>query len=215
MTMSAEQRPVVLIGGGGHAKVLLDIARLTHRTVAGVLTLEDDNTLPLATLGNDDRLRDRSFVAAHDFFVAIGQTQARRRIAETLAEHGATLATLIHPACVVAADVEIGGGTALVAGIIVNSGSKIGQHCTLNTACSVDHDCRLDDGVQIGPGARLCGGVICQEDAFIGAGAIVIEGRMIGASAVVGAGATVVSDIAPKTTVIGTPAREMILQTFG
>ncbi len=207
MSTYAEQRPVVLIGGGGHAKVILDIAGLTGRTVAGILSANSDNVLPIADLGSDDRLREPAFVAAHDFLIAVGNPQTRRRIATTLAEHGARLTTMIHPATTVATDVVIGGGTALAAGAIVNPGTVIGQHCILNTAASVDHDCEIADGVLIGPGARLCGGVECREGVLIGAGAVVTEGHVVGTGAVVGAGATVVSDIPPGVTVVGTPAQ--------
>lgn len=209
MTSCSQQRPVVLIGAGGHAKVIADIARLTHRTIAGVLVLNNDNALPLKTLGDDTLLLDRAFLNAHDFIIAMGQTLARRRIATTLETQGATLATMIHPSAVIADEVEIGAGTALIAGAIVNPGTQIGQHCTLNTACGVDHDCRLHSGVQIGPGARLCGGVTCRQDAYVGAGAVVVEGQTIGAGAIIGASATVLSPVPPGTTVVGTPAREI------
>ena len=210
MTGHPEQRPLVLIGTGGHAKVILDIARLTHRAIAGVLSPETTNYLALKTLGDDNLLKDHGFLAAHDFVIALGDTRKRRRIASSLSANDATLAILTHPGSIVAADVEIDGGTALLAGVIVNSGTRISTHCILNTGCSVDHDCRLESGVHIAPGARLCGHVICRQDAFIGAGAVIVPDQEIGLGAIVGAGATVLSSVPPAATVVGTPARTAV-----
>lgn len=203
---------IVIIGSGGHARVVLDICRVTGALVRGFL----DHSFQLGqaingfpVLGDDRLLQDDNFVRSHTFIIGLGQQNLRRSISGLLDEAGAKLACLVHPSCIVAEDVAVGDGTVLIAGAIINTGTRIGRHCILNTACSVDHDCSLEDGCQIGPGARLAGSVRCEQNVFIGTGAILLPGISVGKGAIVGAGATVVRDVPPHATVVGCPARQV------
>lgn len=204
--------PIVILGAGGHAKVILDACRGAGLTVAGLL---DDGFPPGATLldacglGGDARLDDPAFVKRHAFIVGVGAMETRRTLIRHLDNRNAPLATVIHPSAVISPWAKIAPGTLVAAGVVVNPETRIGRHVILNTCCSVDHDCHVGENCHIGPGARLAGGVNCGEEVFVGIGASVAPGLRIAARSVVGAGATVIRDVAEGVTVVGVPAVEM------
>jgi sugar O-acyltransferase (sialic acid O-acetyltransferase NeuD family) len=204
-----DKRGLIVLGAGGHGRVVADAAEAAGLTVFGYI----DPKLPkgslvnsVPVLGTDELLKDVSFVREHCFVVALGDQKARRALSERLDESG-SLRTIMHPSCIVSKSARIGAGSVLAAGAIVNANATIGRFCILNTACSVDHDCVIEDGVQICPGARLSGKVTCGPDALLGAGVTIIPGVTVGASAIVGAGAVVVRNVPPQTVVLGNPAR--------
>jgi len=202
-------KPVVIIGAGGHGKVLFDICRAASRRVAGYLEKEQRPTrihgLPI--LGADEMLDDGEFVAAHVFVLGVGDVRIRRSLIGRLHDANAALATLIHPSAAVSDFAVIGDGSTVHAGAVVNIDAHLGAHCVINTGASVDHDCKLADGVQIGPGAALAGGVTCGEDVFVGTGASIVPNMTVGKNSVVGAGSSVARDVPEGVTVFGVPAR--------
>ena len=210
------RRPLVILGAGGHGRVVLDTALAAGWTLSGFIDGtksigEHVNNLPV--IGGDRLLDDPSFLIQHLFVVAIGDQQARRRLSLDICDKGGQLATMQHPACVVSASALIGDGTVMIAGAIVNANARVGRFCILNTGCTVDHDCELGDGVQICPGAHLAGRVGCADDVFVGTGAAIIPGISIGAGATVGAGAVVIRNVAPGEFVAGNPARTIRQRT--
>jgi len=206
----SSDKPVVIVGAGGHGKVLLDICRVSGVQIAGYL--DADPSLPpylhgVPILGTDDMLGDQSFVATHAFVLGVGDTAIRCRLSVCFEQADATLATLVHPSAVISEPASIGGGSTIHAGAIVNIDVKIGTHCVVNTGASVDHDCILSDGVQIGPGATLAGGVTCQRNVFVGTGASILPNVTIGKDSIVGGGSSVAKDVPKDVTVYGVPAR--------
>jgi sugar O-acyltransferase (sialic acid O-acetyltransferase NeuD family) len=135
--------------------------------------------------------------------IAIGDNRTRQR----LAEMPLNWISCIHPNATVHESAEIGPGSVVFAGTVVQPEARIGSHGILNTACTIDHECRLEDYAQIGPGAHIGGNCQVGEGAFVGLGASVIHGIRIGAWAVVGAGAAVIRDVPAHTTVVGVPAQ--------
>lgn len=205
-----DSRPIIIIGAGGHGRVVLDTCQAAGLEVTGFLDTEhprntDINGTPV--IGDNALLGDAAFIEKHRFLVAIGEQQARHRICRQLLEAGAELATAIHPSCIVSPSAHIGAGTVLVAGSIVNANAHIGRYCIINTAASIDHDNRLEDGVQICPGARLAGHVHCGERVFVGTAAAIAPHRSIGADTSIGAGAVVLQDIPANVLAAGNPAR--------
>ena len=196
-------KPLLIIGCGGHGRVVLEAARSAGLQVAGFLDdgHRGEQVLGAPVLGGSERLDDPQ-AGAYAYVVAVGDQATRRRLAGRIVGGGFELATIIHPAATISPSATLGDGTVAFAGVIVNASASIGAFCILNTACSIDHDCVLASGVQISPGVRLAGNVVCGEDAFIGTGACAIPGVRIGARAVVGAGAAVVHDV-PADTVVG------------
>jgi sugar O-acyltransferase (sialic acid O-acetyltransferase NeuD family) len=202
--------PLVVIGSGGHGRVVMEAAKSAGIKVRGFLDdtkgiSEIVNGLPI--VGGTNLLEDASFIYLHSIIVAIGDQQARRSFSTHVIERGGSLATIIHPTCIVSESSRLDVGTVATAGAIVSANSSIGRFCILNTGCTIDHDVDLADGVQICPGAHLAGGVRCGDDAFVGIGAAIIPNVKIGSRAVVGAGAVVIQDVPPGTIVVGNPAR--------
>ena len=197
----------VLYGAGGHARVVLDIAR-----AAG---LEPDwciDDQPKARhmdgvpiLGSDDA-RWTGLVGFR-FLVSIGDNSARSRVYARLVQRGGVPRSLIHPSAWVSPRAAIGVGTVVMAGAVVNAGVRVGSNAILNTGCSIDHDCMVADHVHICPGVRLAGDVHVGELSLLGIGTCVIPGIRIGGGSCVGAGSVVVRDVPSDSCAYGNPAR--------
>ncbi|HZM16900.1 MAG TPA: NeuD/PglB/VioB family sugar acetyltransferase [Candidatus Krumholzibacteria bacterium] len=201
--------PLLVVGAGGHARVVIDAVEKEGRfTIAGVL---DDAASPGTEFLGYRILGGREVVEQRETprraVVAIGAAAARGAWIAHLASLGYELPAIVHPSAAVGRGVELGAGTVLLAGAVVNTGARLGRGVIVNTSASVDHDCVLADLVHVAPGARLAGNVRVGERAHLGIGACVIQGLEIGADVIVGAGAAVVNAIPAGTTVVGVPAR--------
>ncbi|MBQ8768964.1 MAG: acetyltransferase [Oscillospiraceae bacterium] len=194
---------IVIIGAGGQGRVCADIARLMGYDQ--ILFL-DDGDASCAVGKTEDYTR---YLHSADFFVAIGNAAVRRKLQTMLEKAGADIATLIHPKAVLAENVVVGQGTAIMAGAVINPGTIVGKGAIVNTCASVDHDCRVGDYIHIAVGARICGTVRLEDDSWIGAGAVIIQGLSVCAGCMIGAGAVVVRSITDKGTYLGVPARKV------
>jgi sugar O-acyltransferase (sialic acid O-acetyltransferase NeuD family) len=195
-------RSCALIGAGGHARVVA--ATLIRLGVPLGAVFEADPARVGESLGGVAVAADvgRTDLPLH---IAIGSNGARRRIAE--ARPGATWLSLIHPDARIASDVEIGEGTLIGMGALVQTGARIGRHAIINTGAVVEHDNHIGDFAHVAPGAVLAGDVVVGDGALIGAGAVILPGIHIGPGAVVGAGAVVTRHVGAGETVMGAPAR--------
>lgn len=195
---------VVLLGGGGHAAVCLDVFVSAGARVRGYVDRQADERLPATYLGTDDALRDHGDCAV---FVAIGDNRRRCALVDECRSQGFAIATAISPSAVMSPSVTVGVGTLVMPGSIINARTRLGVGVIVNTGATVDHDCDLGDFVHVAPGTHLAGSVILGEGCMLGVGACVIPGRTVGAWTTVGAGATVVDDLAAGVVAVGTPAR--------
>ncbi len=202
----------LILGAGGHARVLIDALRRGD-SLEGYALLDADpqrwNTsmMDVPIIGGDEYLT--RLEAAH-FIVGVGSTGStdmRRDLFERALVAGWEPEAVIHDRALVADGVEVGDGAQILAGAIVNAGVELGRDVIVNTGAIVEHDCKIGDHVHIATGVRLAGGVRVGSGAHIGIGAVVRQNQTIGEGAIVGAGAVVVSDVAPRTTVFGVPAR--------
>lgn len=194
---------LLVIGAGGHAKVVIDAAGAAGHVVVGVVGVPGD----APSLLGHPVLQSAEGMVADGFIVAIGDNALRARRFNELAASGYTPASVIHPSAIIGTDVEIGAGTFLAAGVIVNTGARIAEDCILNTGCVVDHDCAIGAHAHIGPRAALCGGVVLGEGALMGVGSCARPLARVGARSVVGAGAAVVGDLPAAAVCTGVPAR--------
>jgi sugar O-acyltransferase (sialic acid O-acetyltransferase NeuD family) len=197
---------IIILGAGGHARVIADIVIRRGDKFLGFL---EDNPAAEHVMGypilgasaDSVRLcREHNAKAV----IGIGKSEIREKLA---ALYALPYYTAIHPAAVVAADAQIGAGTVIMANAVVNTGTVIGCHCVVNTLAGVDHDCAVGDFAHISPNAVLCGNVRIGKSTWICAGATVSNNITVCPGCVVGAGAVVVRDITEKGTYTGVPAR--------
>lgn len=204
--------PVILIGAGGHAAVVLDALALTGRPVLGLV--DDDPALTgqqrhgHAVLGVGDAIfeHDPQDIELVNAVGSVGRPDARAAIYERFFARDYRFAQVVHPAAVVAEHAALCEGVHIMAGAVIQSGAAIHANALVNTRAVVDHDTAIGAHTHVAPGATVCGGVAIGAACHIGAGATVIQGVRISNGAVVAAGAVVVRDVEAGATVRGVPA---------
>jgi sugar O-acyltransferase (sialic acid O-acetyltransferase NeuD family) len=196
---------LIVVGAGGHAKVVVATARAMGLAVVGVV---DDarERWGKSVLGVPVRGPSEPVLQDPGAWVvlAIGDNATRRRRA---AGARCRFTSVIHPSAVIDATVRIGAGSVVFAGAVIQPDTALGAHAIVNTAASIDHDCVLGEAVHVAPGTRLAGNVTLGDEVFLGIGVVVIPGVTIGARTVVGAGAAVVRDLPAGVVAVGVPAR--------
>jgi len=206
-------KPVVIVGGGGHAKVVIDLLRTLDRPILGVVAPEGPGCpacgLGAAYLGDDEAIAamDRDAVTLALGVGGVRPGGSRRALFERFKAGGFSFATLCHPSAVIAVDVELGEGAQIMAGAVVQTGCRVGANVLVNTRVALDHDCRIGAHVHLATGAAISGGVSIGSGAHLGTGAVVIQGVRIGSGALVAAGAVVIRDVPDHAAVAGVPAR--------
>ena len=200
---------ILILGAGGHGKVVADIFTTQGVRVAGFL--DDDpemwgrSVAGLPVLGAIGRFPE---FAPGPMVLGIGANRVRRQLVETLGQEvEPRWCNAIHPTATVARSATLGRGVVVAAHVVVNPDALIGDHVILNTGATIDHDCTIARYSHIAPGVHLGGGVTIGEGVLVGIGATVIPFRTVGEWAVVGAGAVVVRDIPGHVTAKGVPAR--------
>lgn len=192
-------KDVFLYGASGHAKVVMDMAKLANYNVPSLI---DDN-LSINTLSGVPVVHSADGLST--IIVTIGDCQIRRKIVHRLGDR--EFITLVHPSAIVAESAQIDCGTVVMAGAILQPDVQVGKHCIINTGAVVDHETKIGDFVHIAPHCTLSGDVHVGEGTWIGVGATVIQGIHIGKNCFIGAGAVVVKDIPDDTLCYGNPAR--------
>ena len=210
-------RPIVVLGGGEHARVLIEAASScpTEWEVVGVV---DPSPAPSTTalgvpyLGDDEAFAARMASAdGHGrgpwLIVGLGGIDPRPRQTLVARHHPADWATVVHATAWVSPSAELAPGAVVFAGATVNAGARIGSHAIVNTGAVVEHDVVIGQFGQVAPGAVVGGGTTVGDGAFVGLGARLRDHISIGEAAVIGMGSVVVGDVAPGTTVLGDPAK--------
>ncbi|MBI2789643.1 MAG: NeuD/PglB/VioB family sugar acetyltransferase [Elusimicrobia bacterium] len=197
-----KKKTFVLLGAGGHAKVVLAALDSMGREAAALLdadkALWGTDLEGVKIAGGDDKLADYP-PSRHEAAIGVGaarDTRLRRRLHEAAAAAGYALPPVVAASAFVARSARLGAGAQVLTRAVVHPGASIGAGAVVNTAAVVEHDCAVGDHAFVGPAAVLCGGAALGAGAFIGAGAVVLPGVRIGAGALVAAGATVSRDVA-------------------
>jgi sugar O-acyltransferase (sialic acid O-acetyltransferase NeuD family) len=207
----------IVLGGGGHARVLIDCLRASEAAVIyGVLdsdpALSNQNIMGVAVLGGDGLLPEVIERGVNQFVVglgSVGNSRDRARLFELGLSYDLKPMTVRHPSVICSDWAQIGAGAQLLPGCIVNAGAQLDANVIVNSGAVIEHDCYIEAHAHVATGARLSGGVRVGPGAHIGAGATVRQNLSIGADAIVGAGAVVVKDVPPRTIVVGVPARQL------
>ena len=206
---------IVVVGGGGHAKVVISILqKLECYRILGYTDIKDrGDLLGVPFLGPDHKLAAPEVGPKMlNAVLAIGQVRlgdSRYELWKRLHSPFLSFPKIVSPEAIVNEGVLCGEGAVVMDGAVINTGTTIGSGAILNTNSTVEHDVLVGDWVHVAPGATISGGVTVGRCSMIGAGATVIEGIKIAAGCMVGAGATVVHDLTEPGVYVGCPTRRI------
>lgn len=215
--VAQDGKPLVILGAGGHAKVLLSLIQAAGLEVLGICdpALAAQGVVQwrgMKILGGDDVLvdMDPDMVGLVNGIGQVVGSPQRQHIFSGLKEKGFRFPALVHPAAWVDSSVVLGEGVQVMAGAVIQPDTIIGINTIINTRAGIDHDCILGAHVHVAPGATLCGSVRVEDRAFIASGATVIQGLSVGEEAVVGAGAVLVRNLFARQILLGSVARKKL-----
>lgn len=204
-------KPVIIIGAGGHARVLFDCLRLQGVNVLGRLDKAgaENGNFDLPIIGDDSAISEypSDTVELVNGLGSVGNMNLRTSIFSRFKKLGYRFRSVIHPSAIIAHDCELGEGVQVLAGAVINTGTKIAADTIVNTGAIVDHECIVGSHVHIAPGCTLSGGIHIGDGTHIGTGTKIIQGISIGNRALVAAGSVVVKNVPDGKKVMGVPAR--------
>ena len=204
---------MIVIGAGGHAKVLISILKSLGCEILGItesnIDLYGQTVLNILIRGNDNYVLEQrpESIELVNGLGSVVSTEQRKNIYAKFKSYGYFFSTVVHPSSIVADDVFLGEGVQIMAGAVIQPGCKIGENAIINTGVCIDHDCIVGDHVHLAPGVVLSGTVNIGAKSHIGTSATIIQGLTIGESAIVAAGAVVIRNIPSGVKAMGNPAR--------
>jgi sugar O-acyltransferase (sialic acid O-acetyltransferase NeuD family) len=201
---------VIILGAGGHAKVLIEIVR-HQASIKGISDpiVKQSSLMGVPIIGNDQvifGMRPEEIRLVNG--VGTSRTTSRRkRLFEFYKASGYSFLSLIHSSAIISSEAILAEGVQLMAGSVIQPSCEIGCNTIVNTKASVDHDCKVGAHVHLAPGTTLCGGISVGSGTLVGAGATILPGIRIGENCIIGAGALVTKDVPDGVKVMGIPAR--------
>tara|TARA_B100000029_G_scaffold319775_1_gene312157 strand:+ start:8558 stop:9145 length:588 start_codon:yes stop_codon:yes gene_type:complete len=189
-----KNRSIIIIGGGGHSKVLYDIIKKIKLKIIGFVDKNKNKKFEdCKYLGSDEFILNYS---ANKVYLINGigfskDKNKRKKIYELFKKNNFCFLKLKHPKSIIASNVNLGEGSQIMAGSVVQTGCSIGKNTIINTGALIDHDCKIGDNVHIAPGVILCGNVIIGNNTLIGAGTIITPNVKVGSNIFIKAGQTV------------------------
>jgi sugar O-acyltransferase (sialic acid O-acetyltransferase NeuD family) len=200
---------VIIFGAGGHAKVIIDILEKQNKYKIVGIFVDTPDIIGTDFMGYPVLEKIANFYGANKGIIAIGDNYSRRLIADKVKNINSKFQFIraIHPSAIIGKNVEIGEGTVVVAGTIINANSNIGKHCIINTQASVGHDVIIGDYSTAAPGSCIGGNSIIGTISTVSMGANVIQKIKIGDGTLIGAGSTVLHDIPDGVLAYGLPAK--------
>ena len=199
----------VIIGYSGHAYVVLDAALKAGLKVKAYTEKNEHilNPFELKYIGFEGDDNFKGWDKGYEFILGIGDNRTREKITERIITKEEKLRTVIQPSASIGSLVDIGDGTFVASGVIINPLVEIGKSVIINTGAIIEHECQIGDFAHIAPGAVLAGNVKVGERSFVGANAVVKEGIKIGNDVIIGAGTVVLNDVQDECKVVGNPGR--------
>lgn len=204
--MSKQQ---VVIGYSGHAYVVLDTAQKAGLQVIAYTERVErtENPFKLDYFGFEFDENFKGWNKRYEFILGIGDNRIREKVTKLILSKNEKLRSLFHPSSNIGTHVEIGDGTFIASGVMINPFANIGKAAIINTGAIVEHECQIGDCTHIAPGAVLAGNVKVGNRSFIGANAVIKEGVEIGRDVIIGAGTVVLNDVQSESKVVGNPGR--------
>ncbi len=178
-------KDLILIGGGGHCKSVIDVVESGKAfNIAGIIDLPDklgQKILQYEVIGNDKDIEKLSRTVKY-FFISVGQIDTgnhRMNLFKMIKKLGMDLPTIVSPFSYVAPSAVIGEGSIIMHHALVNAGSKIGHNCIINSKALIEHDVTVGDHCHISTGSILNGGVQIKDHAFIGSNAVCVQNTVV------------------------------------
>lgn len=209
-TFKKEQKNLILVGGGGHCKSVIDVAESAGYNILGILDMPEDvgkQVLDYKVIGTDDDIPQ--YVDKAEFIITVGFIKnpvIRIKLYNRIKEAGGQLATIVASTARVSRFATLGEGTVIMHQAFVNAGAQIGANCIINTFCNIEHDAHVGDQCHISTGTMVNGDCKVGERVFIGSQSVLANGIEVGEDIVVGAGSLVRKTIKVKGIYSGNPA---------
>jgi len=202
-------RRLLVIGAGGHARVVIDIARAAGFDPSAALDPSEVGSVcnGVKVIGGDDLAEREYSLGMRSAVVAIGDNRLRMKLGQRLRTIGFALPPLIHPSAMLSPSARVGEGSVVMPLAIINASAAIGEMVIINSGAIIEHDCKIGDGAHVAPGCCLGGTVSVGTGTLVGIGSVVRPEAQIGDFAVIGAGSTVIRNIAGHGVATGCPAR--------
>lgn len=205
-----ERKRMVLIGGGGHCKSVLDAALRMDFFDQIVITDSEiragTQILGCEVVGSDDILSKLYDEGVKYAFITVGSikcTKKRRKIWKKAEGIGFGFPNIIDPSAVISGCAWLGKGVFVGKNAVINAFARIEDMAIINSAAIIEHECMIKAFTHISVNAAVCGNSVIGRDSFVGAGATVIQGLKIGDNVVIGAGSVVLHDVASNKIIYG------------
>lgn len=204
------QKNLILIGGGGHCKSVIDVAESAGYNILGILDMPEEVGKPVlgyTVIGTDDDIPQYANKA--EFIITVGfikNPSIRVRIYDKVKQAGGKLATIVASTAHVSRYASLGEGTVVMHHSMVNAGAEVGENCIINTFCNIEHDAIIGDQCHISTGTIVNGGCKIGERVFIGSQSVLANGITVGDDIIVGTGSVVRKSISEKGIYAGNPA---------
>ena len=212
-------RKVIVVGSGGHAKVVIDIleemisngAELQIIGVTSNSIALSDLFFGYLVLGPDEIIKnyanDEAIVAA----MGLGgfkDNLLREKVFNYIKGFGINFINVIHPSAIISKTAKFGEGIVIFPGVIINTVVEIADNSIIATGSSIDHETVIEKNVLISAGVTIGAYSKIGQGSLLALGCKVISGVKIGVNVLVAAGAVVISDIEDDKKVFGIPAKE-------
>lgn len=198
-------KDIVIVGAGGHARIVTEIANLLNYSILGIIDLnykgQNEEVLGVKVVGGIDKLTDFSNDIC--IAIAIGDNELRSKYFIELNEKGYNLPALVHPSAIISKTAMVSAASIISAGVVINTQVKIGLGTIVNTGSIVDHETIIGDFVHVAPGVSVAGRVIVGQLTFVGIGSVIIDQLKIGKGVTIGAGSVIIKNIPDNSKVIG------------
>lgn len=213
MAGSDISKPLLIIGAGGHAKVLIDALQLLKAPILGICEQNpvavNSELLGVPIILSDAELEKypSESVTLVNGIGGVKDPSLRREVFQRLKLLGYDFFQVIHPSAIISANAVLAEGVQVMAGAVIQAGARIAENAVVNTRTSIDHDCQIGAHVHLAPGVTVCGNVKIGDSVHVGSGAIIIQGIAVGSHCLIGAGTLVQKDVPAGATIIGVPGR--------
>jgi sugar O-acyltransferase (sialic acid O-acetyltransferase NeuD family) len=204
-------KPIVIIGGGGHSRVIVDSLQLSGMDILGYTDMNETSLQGPLYMGKDEKILDFSpdEIQLANGIGSIGGTNQRQKVYEFFNNKGYSFCTVIHPSSIISTTAHISEGAQVMAGAVIQAGAIIGNNSIINTRALIDHDSVIGSHVHVASGAVIAGSVHLKAGVHVGCGATIIQNITVYENSIIGAGAVVIHDAPANRTYIGVPAKEM------